>query len=61
MLDLRPMGWLIATSTDIDRLWDGTYRGQPAPEGTYFYYIEAELDTRQLRRFQKAGPITLLR
>ncbi len=54
-------GGLIATSTDLDRLWDGTYRGQPAPEGTYFYYIEAELDTRQPRRFQKAGPITLLR
>ncbi len=54
-------GLLIHESRDIDRLWDGTYRGQPAPEGTYFFLFRAVLDTREERPFQKAGAITLLR
>lgn len=54
-------GVLVAQSHDINRLWDGTYRGQPAPEGTYFYLIEALLDTRDERTFRKAGSLTLLR
>jgi len=54
-------GALISESRDIERLWDGTYRGAPAPEGTYFFVVEAELDTREPRIFRKAGSITLLR
>jgi len=54
-------GNLIHTSRDINNLWDGTYRGQPAPEGTYFYVIQATLDTRDQRSFQKSGSLTLLR
>lgn len=54
-------GSLVAKSTDIQRLWDGTHNGRPAIEGTYYYVIEAELDTREKRTFRKAGSITLLR
>jgi len=54
-------GGLIAESRDLDRLWDGLHNGRPAREGTYFYLIEAELDTREARTFRKAGSITLLR
>jgi gliding motility-associated-like protein len=54
-------GNLIHTSRDLNNLWDGTYRGQPAPEGTYFYLIQATLDTRDQRPFQKSGSLTLLR
>lgn len=54
-------GGLVAESSNIDRLWDGMTKGRPAPEGTYFYVIEVELDTREKRTFRKAGSITLLR
>ncbi|MCS7296659.1 MAG: gliding motility-associated C-terminal domain-containing protein [Bacteroidia bacterium] len=54
-------GTLITESRNIDELWDGTYRGSPAPEGTYFYIIEATLDTRSNQIFRKGGSITLLR
>ncbi|MCS6895368.1 MAG: gliding motility-associated C-terminal domain-containing protein [Bacteroidia bacterium] len=54
-------GMLVAQSRDIENLWDGTHKGRPAPEGTYFFMIEAELDTREKRTFRKAGSITLLR
>ncbi|MDW8134436.1 MAG: gliding motility-associated C-terminal domain-containing protein [Bacteroidia bacterium] len=54
-------GNLVARSQDINRLWDGNYRGQPAAEGSYYYIIEAELDTREKKVFRKAGIITLLR
>jgi gliding motility-associated-like protein len=54
-------GRLIAESQNIDRLWDGQYNGRPAVEGTYFYVIEAELDTRESRPFRKTGSVTLLR
>ncbi|MCX7606361.1 MAG: gliding motility-associated C-terminal domain-containing protein [Bacteroidia bacterium] len=54
-------GGLVAESEDINRLWDGLRNGRPAIEGTYFYLIEAELDTRESRTFRKAGSVTLLR
>ncbi|MCS6790185.1 MAG: gliding motility-associated C-terminal domain-containing protein [Bacteroidia bacterium] len=54
-------GLLVSFSENIDLLWDGTKNGQPMPEGTYFYVLEAELDTREPRLYRKAGSITLLR
>ncbi|MCS7153699.1 MAG: gliding motility-associated C-terminal domain-containing protein [Bacteroidia bacterium] len=54
-------GKLIHESRDIDKLWDGSYQGRQAPEGTYFYVVEVEPDTREKRSFRKAGSITLLR
>ncbi|MCX8111840.1 MAG: gliding motility-associated C-terminal domain-containing protein [Bacteroidia bacterium] len=54
-------GGLVSESRDIDNLWDGSHRGRPAPEGTYYFVIEAELETREPRSYRKAGPITLLR
>ncbi|MGQ9864241.1 MAG: T9SS type B sorting domain-containing protein [Bacteroidia bacterium] len=54
-------GLLIHTSHTLEPLWDGTYQGAPAPEGVYFYVLEAETDTRSGFVYRKAGHITLLR
>ena len=34
--------------------WDGTYNGEPLPDGSYFYVVEFNGETLQ-------GPLTLLR
>jgi gliding motility-associated-like protein len=44
-------GSLLYESRDIARYWDGTFRGHPVPQGTYYYKIEAAgEDGEQLKR-----------
>jgi gliding motility-associated-like protein len=35
-------GKLLFESDELEVQWDGTYNGQPVPEGTYFYLIETQ-------------------
>ena len=39
--------------------WDGTFGGQPLPEGVYVYKLRADISDGDVRNFQ--GTITLLR
>lgn len=52
-------GQLIFESTDINKGWDGRFKGVPQPLGTYVYLIDAVSSTG--KKFYKQGNITLLR
>ena len=52
-------GILVYESTDIDKGWDGTYKGKPQPFGVYVYTVEAVTSTGE--KFAKQGNVTLLR
>lgn len=52
-------GELLYTSTALDQGWDGTFRGNPMPEGTYTFV--ADITDRVGRSFQKSGTVLLLR
>jgi gliding motility-associated-like protein len=44
---------------DRSSAWDGTYKGQPSPTGTYVYMAELTCDTGQL--FVMKGTVVLVR
>lgn len=52
-------GQRIYQATDINKGWDGTFRGQAQPSGVYVYYIKAKFFDGQ--NAMKKGTITLLR
>jgi gliding motility-associated-like protein len=52
-------GQVIFEWQGFDNSWDGNVNGNPAPDGVYFYIIEAK-DVAG-KEFEKAGSITLLR
>lgn len=52
-------GELVFESENPERGWDGTYRGEPLPEGVYIYKISVEGENGQ--RFEKEGHVNLIR
>lgn len=52
-------GNLVFETADIDKGWDGTYKGKEQPMGVYVYVIDAE--TNRGTPFQKTGNVTLVR
>lgn len=53
-------GAIISDTYDANTLWNGTYQGQKASVGTYFYILEIEgMYSNKRRRF--VGNVTLLR
>ncbi|OJW85205.1 MAG: hypothetical protein BGO69_06185 [Bacteroidetes bacterium 46-16] len=52
-------GVMVYDGKDIDKGWDGTYKGKPQPFGVYIYMVEAVTSTGQ--KFTKQGNVTLLR
>lgn len=52
-------GVIVFETTDIDKGWDGTFKGTPQPLGVYIYEIEAVTGTGRV--FNKTGNVTLLR
>jgi gliding motility-associated-like protein len=52
-------GELIFQTNDLHRGWDGTFRGDPAPEGVYIYWIYAAGSNSQV--YSRSGNVTLLR
>jgi len=48
-------GQLVFEAPHLNETWDGTYRGQPCPIGTYVYQLKIDALTSQ------SGTITLLR
>ncbi len=51
-------GELIFSTNEIGKGWDGTYRGQPAPQGTYLFVLDVEDELEN--SFSKSGKFTLL-
>jgi gliding motility-associated-like protein len=55
-------GNLVYTSTDINRLWDGTTSsGQAATDGHYYFVLEFTLNNFAQTRMKRSGGVTLLR
>lgn len=52
-------GQMIFETTDIEKGWNGRFKDQPQPLGTYVYIIEAITSTG--KPFYKQGNITLIR
>lgn len=51
-------GDLIYESTDATSSWDGTYKGQNAPQGVYVYKVSASSISG--RKAQKEGTLSLI-
>ncbi len=56
-------GEKVFETADLNRKWDGTFRGKPAPAGVYVYAIRARgrNDRRCIVRFTRQGDVTLVR
>lgn len=52
-------GELVYTATALEQGWDGNYKGNPMPEGTYTFV--ADISDRAGRSFKKSGSVLLLR
>lgn len=52
-------GQLVFETKDIEKGWDGTFKGEPQPFGVYVYMVEAFTSTHE--RFYKQGNVTLIR
>jgi gliding motility-associated-like protein len=52
-------GELVFSSTALDQGWDGTFKSNPMPEGTYTFV--ADITDRAGRSFKKSGSVLLLR
>ncbi|SCW87393.1 gliding motility-associated C-terminal domain-containing protein [Mucilaginibacter sp. NFR10] len=52
-------GQLVFTSTDVNKGWDGYYKGSLMPVGVYVYYLKAAMNNGA--ELNKKGTITLLR
>jgi gliding motility-associated-like protein len=51
-------GNIIFESGDMEKPWDGTYKGEPVQEGTYVYIIFAKGYNGKV--FQKSGSVTIV-
>jgi gliding motility-associated-like protein len=52
-------GEMLFSTTDINEGWDGTYKGNEMPEGTYTFI--AKITDRTGRTFKRSGSVLLLR
>jgi gliding motility-associated-like protein len=52
-------GQLLFTSTDVNKGWDGYFKGSLMPVGVYVYYLKATMSNGA--QLSKKGTITLLR
>jgi gliding motility-associated-like protein len=52
-------GELVFESHDIDKGWDGKYKGEPQASGVYWWYVSLSVNGR--RTTNKSGKLTLFR
>jgi gliding motility-associated-like protein len=52
-------GRVVFESNDLDIPWDGTFKGQPQPSGTYVFYLTGKTESDE--PVEMKGNITLLR
>ena len=54
-------GLLVFESGNIDNSWDGTYRGEKCPQGTYTYIIRYSESSMSRAEHTKSGTVLLVR
>ncbi len=52
-------GQLVFETTDINKGWDGTFNGEPQPEGVFIYQVQGVTSTDRV--LEKHGNVTLIR
>ncbi len=52
-------GGVVYSNQNYNNDWDGTYKGKPVPDGTYYYVISAKLINGTVQQFK--GDVTILR
>jgi len=52
-------GELIFETSDLNKGWDGTYKGKNCPPGVFVFYLDVVCHNKQI--FKKKGNITLIR
>ncbi|PSR06275.1 MAG: hypothetical protein BRD49_01350, partial [Bacteroidetes bacterium SW_10_40_5] len=52
-------GQIVFQTNDLDEKWDGTIDGEPAPTGTYHYFLEAY--GKDQKKFFIEGKVKLIR
>jgi gliding motility-associated-like protein len=52
-------GELLFETTDINKGWDGSFKGKAQPMGTYMYTVDAQ--TISGKKYSKTGNVTLIR
>ena len=52
------LGVLIFQSDDINKPWNGYYKGKLCPQGVYVWYVEGKYQNGE--PFKKVGDVTLL-
>jgi len=66
-MDLKEMyiynryGQRIFSSSNVNKTWDGTYKGTPVDAGTYFYYVRILCGNRAQKELIFKGDVTLIR
>ncbi len=52
-------GGLVYNNQNYNNEWDGTYKGKPVPDGTYYYVVSAKFINGAVQLFK--GDVTILR
>lgn len=66
-MDLKEMyiynryGQRVFSSSNVGKVWDGTFNGQPVDGGTYFYYIRILCGNVKKKELIFKGDVTLIR
>jgi len=58
---LNRWGEVIAMSSDYNHVWDGSFKGNPCPNGVYTLIIQYEAYNQPGKKFYYSGTLTLLR
>lgn len=61
LLIVNRWGQVMYETTDINKGWDGNYKSEPMPIGTYFYIVDALPGIPQAQKVHMTGDITLIR
>lgn len=61
LLIFNRFGQMVYNSYSLNNSWDGTFKGAPAVQGTYYYSIQAKYTDHSKGTFQLKGDVTLIR
>lgn len=58
---LNRWGEVVAMSSDMDKVWDGTFKGQASQSGVYSMIVQYEVYNQEGKKLFYTGTLTLMR